>query len=142
MKSYRPFLLLLSGFACLVCASAQDNKQVKRTTPPPTTAVSGKVLYGQYCAACHGTDGKGVGPAASALKVAPTDLTQISRRNKGSFPEERFLKVMNGEISAPAHGTANMPVWGADFRNSTNNPNLAQDRIHSLMGYLEDLQVK
>lgn len=142
MKIYRSFLLLLSGFACLVCASAQDNKQVKKTTPHPTTAVSGKVLYGQYCAACHGTDGKGAGPAAGAMKQHPTDLTQMSRQNKGTFSEEHFLKVINGETSTAAHGTANMPVWGADFRNTTTNPTLAQDRIHSLMAYIEDMQVK
>ena len=142
MKSYRSLLLLLSGFTCLVCASAQDNKQIKKTAPHPTTAVSGKVLYGQYCAACHGTDGKGAGPAASLMKQHPTDLTQISRQNKGTFSEERFLKMMNGEASTAAHGTADMPVWGADFRNSTTSPTLVQDRIYSLMTYIEELQVK
>ena len=143
MKSYRSFLLLLSGLVCLVlCAAAQDNKQIKKIAPHPTTAVSGKVLYGQYCAVCHGIDGKGTGPAAAALKQVPTDLTQMNRQNKGSFPEEQFLKMMNGEVTTTAHGTADMPIWGTDFRLSTTNPNLAQDRIYSLMNYIEGLQAK
>jgi mono/diheme cytochrome c family protein len=143
MKTFRPCLLVVSGIACLVlCATAQDNKQIKRTTPHPTTAVSGKVIYGQYCAVCHGVDGRGAGPAAAALKQHPTDLTQISRQNGGQFPEDHFMKMMNGEGSTAAHGTADMPIWGTDFRNTTNNPNLAQDRIYSLMCYIEDLQAK
>ena len=123
-------------------AAAQDNKQIKKTPVHPTTAISGKVLYGQYCAVCHGVDGKGAGPAAAALKQHPTDLTQISHQNGGQFPEDRFMKMMNGEGSTAAHGTADMPIWGADFRNTTSNPNLAQDRIYSLMSYIEDLQAK
>ena len=142
MKNFRPCLLVLSGLACLVfCATAQD-KQIKKVAPRPTTAISGKVLYGQYCAVCHGVDGTGAGPAASALKQRPTDLTQMSRQNKGAFPEENFKKMMNGEVSTSAHGTADMPIWGTEFRNSTTNPSLVQDRIFSLMNYIEDMQVK
>ena len=143
MKSYSSYLLLLSSLTCLVFgAAAQDNKQIKKTPPHPTTAISGKVLYGQYCAVCHGLDGKGAGPAAAALKQAPGDLTQMSRQNKGTFPEEQFLKVINGEVATAAHGTADMPIWGTDFRNATNNPNTVQDRIYSLMNYIEGMQVK
>lgn len=143
MKNLRPLLIVLTGFACLaVCAAAQDTKQVKKTAPHLTTAISGKVLYGQYCAVCHGVDGKGAGPAASALKQRPTDLTQISRQNKSEFPEEHFLKMMNGEVATAAHGSQDMPIWGTDFINTTTNPNLAQDRIYSLMNYIEEMQAK
>ena len=120
-------------------ASAQT---AKATTFNPTTAVSGKVLYGQYCAACHGADGKGSGPAANALKQRPTDLTQMSRQNSGTFPEDRFMKMMNGETGTSAHGSADMPIWGSDFRKTASSPNLAQDRIYSLMNYIESMQAK
>lgn len=143
MKNLRPFVLFLTGFACLaVCAATQDTKPIKKTPVRPTTAISGKVLYGQYCAVCHGVDGKGAGPAASALKQRPTDLTQMTRQNKGEFPEEHFLKMMNGEVATAAHGAPDMPIWGADFLNTTTNPNLAQDRVYSLMNYIEELQAK
>jgi mono/diheme cytochrome c family protein len=143
MNSFRPFILVLAGVATFaISASAQAAKPVKTTASHLTTAISGKALYGQYCAVCHGTDGRGAGPAATALKQQPTDLTQISRQNGGEFPEARFTKIMNGEVTTAAHGTAAMPIWGADFRNTTNNTNVVQDRLHALLNYVEELQVK
>jgi len=35
----------------------------------------GKTIYAARCAFCHGTSGKGDGPAGAALKPAPADLT-------------------------------------------------------------------
>ena len=140
MKTFRSFIPVL---ACLTLSVLFAYAQTVKTAPfHPTTAVSGKVLYGQYCAACHGADGKGAGPAAAALKQRPTDLTQLTRQNSGTFPEERFTKMMNGESSTAAHGSADMPIWGSEFRKTTSNPNLAQDRIFSLMNYVESLQAK
>jgi hypothetical protein len=77
----------------------------------------------------------------------PTDLTQIarqnlSRQNKGEFPEERFIRMMNGDVATPAHGAGDMPIWGSDFRNTTTNLNTAQDRIYALMNYIEQMQLK
>jgi mono/diheme cytochrome c family protein len=143
MKILRPLLPFLSTFACFaVCAAAQNTKQVKEVPVHPTTAISGKVLYGQYCAVCHGVDGKGAGPAADALKQHPTDLTQIGRQNHGTFPEDRFLKILNGEVTTPAHGSKDMPIWGSELRNMSSNLNSAQDRIHALMNYIEGMQAK
>jgi mono/diheme cytochrome c family protein len=143
MKTLRPIILVLAGVATFaICASAQATKPVKTVAPRPTTAIGGKALYSQYCAVCHGADGKGAGPAAVALKQSPTDLTHLSRQNGGEFPEERFIKMMNGEVATAAHGTAEMPIWGSDFRNTTTNVNLVQDRIHALLNYVEELQAK
>lgn len=140
MKSLRSFIFLIAGAALLaVLAHAQAPKKVPFQ---PTTAISGKALFGQYCAVCHGTDGKGAGPAASALKQRPTDLTQIARQNNGTFPEARFLSMMNGEVETPAHGSTEMPIWGSNFRKTTSSPNLVQDRIHALMNFIEDMQAK
>lgn len=35
----------------------------------------GKVVYAARCAFCHGTSGKGDGPAGAALKPPPTNFT-------------------------------------------------------------------
>ena len=140
MSVLRPFYLILSCFAFY--AVAQEPATVKKVQPHPTAAIGGKQLFAEYCAACHGVAGKGDGPAAASLKQRPNDLTQMSHANGGRFPEEKFLSMMNGQTATAAHGSNDMPIWGSAFRNTAGNQNLAQDRIHSLMSYLEDLQAK
>jgi len=108
----------------------------------PTTAIDGKTLFRQYCAACHGVDGKGAGPAATALKQTPTDLTAISRQHNGRFPDDKMLRVLNGDEPIASHGNREMPVWGPLFYGMSNNLNLGQLRIHALLDYLESLQAK
>mgnify|MGYP001158982667 CR=1 FL=1 len=62
----------------------------------PEAQVSGRALYGQYCAGCHGSGGKGDGPAAGGLARAPADLTQISARHGGVFPTAHVMSVIDG----------------------------------------------
>jgi mono/diheme cytochrome c family protein len=40
-----------------------------------TTIVQGAGLYSSHCASCHGTSGRGDGPAAKSLRIPPADLT-------------------------------------------------------------------
>lgn len=91
---------------------------------------------------CHGLDAKGGGPAASALKHQPGDLTQISHRNNGSFPDTKVLAILKGEQRVAAHGTAEMPTWGKTFGDMNVNPNVGLGRMHALVMYLEQLQAK
>ena len=115
---------------------------LKQVPAKPTVSVDGKVLYHDYCATCHGLNGKGAGPAAAALSPSPSDLTQIARKNGGRFPEERVLKIIKGEESLAAHGNKEMPMWGTIFNNMSSNPSMAQMRIHALLQYVEDMQTK
>jgi hypothetical protein len=66
----------------------------------------------------------------------------MARRRDGKFPEEDVLKTLKGETSIAAHGSSDMPVWGAVFRNMSNSPSLTQSRIHALLQYIEDIQAK
>lgn len=43
--------------------------------PSETDFANGKALYEQYCAKCHGKDGKSKTQAAEAMKVKPSNLT-------------------------------------------------------------------
>lgn len=76
---------------------------------------SGPQLYQRFCASCHGVGGFGDGPVAPSLKVMIPDLTELSRRSGGRFPEERIRRVIDGRQAYPAHGTRDMPVWGQEL---------------------------
>lgn len=125
-----------------VLAAAQK-PSVKKGPAPHTSAASGHDMYLAYCASCHGKDSKGGGPVAAALKVPPPDLTTLARRNNGKFPADHVYQVIRGDVSMPAHGDKDMPVWGPVFlAMSEAHPAQVQMRITNLAKYLESLQQK
>lgn len=73
---------------------------------------TGKFEYLSSCSACHGSDGKGAGPVAGQLKVAPADLTQLAKNNGGVFSLNAVYDKISGKQEVKAHGTRDMPVWG------------------------------
>lgn len=74
--------------------------------------VDGRTAYLDNCAACHGADGTGNGPAARGLSVAPPDLTTISARNGGTFPRDAVMSTIDG-YNAGDHLSGAMPEFGA-----------------------------
>lgn len=77
----------------------------------------GKYEYYAKCASCHGISGKGDGAVAKHLTKAPPDLTTYAKRNGGAFPTQLAWQAIDGRpVAIGAHGTAEMPVWGQDFR--------------------------
>lgn len=121
-------------------ASAQPAKVVKQASARTTGAWSGDQLYKEFCAVCHGVDGKGGGPAASGLKTNPTDLTQISRRNGNKFNDLRIRSVIGAGEGIVSHGTAEMPVWGDVFKSISANQTFGQMRVDALVKYLQSIQ--
>jgi mono/diheme cytochrome c family protein len=108
-----------------------------------TNPTSGKQMYTSYCAPCHGVDGRGNGPAASALKTAPADLTGLAKANHGKFPDTHILTVLKFGSEMPSHGSAEMPVWGPILgRMGQVNSQDKDLRMTNLSRYLETLQVK
>ena len=105
--------------------------------------VSGAKLYQAYCAVCHGGDGKGTGPMATALKTWPSDLTTIAKRNGGTFPALHVMEAINGDRLISSHGTRDMPVWGPVFRSMAHgHADNAQLRLTNLISYIESIQEK
>jgi mono/diheme cytochrome c family protein len=137
------FYLIYALIVGLLCfsASAQD-KVIKKVAPVGTASLDGKSLFQEFCAVCHGKDGKGGGPAAPALKQGPSDLTQITRQNNGRFPDQKILSIIKGEQSVAAHGTQEMPTWGKTFSDMSTNLNVSQGRLHALVGYIQSVQAK
>lgn len=68
--------------------------------------------FAENCAACHGADARGNGPAAAGLGVEIPDLTLISARNGGSFPFTSVMSTIDG-YARGAHAARVMPEFGA-----------------------------
>jgi CxxC motif-containing protein (DUF1111 family) len=104
----------------------------------------GPTLYRQYCASCHGEDGKGHGPLEPYLTVKPSDLTRITARRDGDFPREQLTRIVAGDEVIAAHGTRTMPIWGeqlqSDVIGTVNKSAIARGRIGFLVDYLDTLQ--
>ncbi len=89
-------------------------------------AAKGKTTYGQMCAGCHGSSGKGDGPAAASLNPKPTDLT-----NKATGLNDADLKkVIKGGGQAIGKSPA-MPALGAALKGPD---------VDNLVAYLRSLE--
>ena len=123
---------------------AQEPKTtVKKVPLSPTQARSGQEMFGTYCAACHGPSGKGDGPAASAFKKAPRDLTKLAQDNGGKYPAAHVAAVIRGQATTPSHGSQDMPIWGPLFSSiSQGHQGQVQQRITNLVSYIESQQAK
>lgn len=140
--------LFFAALAVVIAAGIGYANQSTATLVIPvskTPATSGKQMYQNYCAPCHGVDGKGHGPMAAALKTQPTDLAALSRNNGGKFPTYHVASVLQFGTPNPSHGSAEMPVWGpmlGHIDSSVAEPNARALRIYNLSRYLETLQAK
>jgi mono/diheme cytochrome c family protein len=127
----------------MIFAQEASTKKVRKVSAPYTSPSSGKDMYNAYCASCHGANATGDGPAASALKATPTDLTKLSQSNNGQFPADKVSSILKGTADMPAHGSADMPVWGPVFgKISQGHESEVQLRINNLTKYLQSIQKK
>ncbi len=114
-----------------------------RTVQP--VAYDGAALYLENCAACHGATGLGDGPVATSMNALVPDLRRIAERNGGSYPRAAVFAMIDGRAVAAAHGTREMPIWGAQFRAMEGEgPQAERDavrRIEALVEFLERIQL-
>lgn len=93
-QSFRPFLIAMVFSLLTTClllptrlfsgdAGGNDEwkapeRAAKKKNPIPAddnSIAAGKIVYTKECLSCHGTTGKGDGPAAKDLKKSPGDLS-------------------------------------------------------------------
>jgi mono/diheme cytochrome c family protein len=137
--------LQISILAVLVAGPSRQFAFAQTTTVKEVpihaiTSVSGADVYMEYCAVCHGKDGRGGGPAAVALKQAPTDLTTLARKNGGKFPTLAVQQSITSPEGIAAHGAPGMPIWGQLLITNPDNTSAGVLRIHNLTTYIEGLQ--
>jgi mono/diheme cytochrome c family protein len=138
VRTFATLALLASGM--ILGAASQEKTTIKMVPPTNVPASSGSEMFKTYCAVCHGTSGKGDGPAAQALKTAPPDLTQITRRNNGQFPELKVQGSITMDHDVSAHGSREMPVWGPVFRSIETGDSIWRLRVQNLTQYIRSIQ--
>jgi mono/diheme cytochrome c family protein len=141
---FKRFAVIAVAAAFFMAAGYADETKGKVTVPvEKVNPTDGKLMYTSYCAPCHGTDGRGNGPVSGSLKSQPTDLTTLARMNKGKYPDAHVVAVLEFGSTLPAHGTAQMPVWGPLLgKIDTVHTQATQLRISNLSRYLHSIQAK
>jgi mono/diheme cytochrome c family protein len=126
----------------IVSLHAAQQEQVKKVPVTRPDSPIGAELYKQHCAVCHGNDLRGVGHIPAPYRVPP-DLTTLARRHGGKFPDAYVGDVLRNGVTMPAHGPAQMPIWGTDFREMDGlDATQAKLRIANLTNYIKSRQAK
>lgn len=134
-------MILISALVLAFAAGANGKPPADQDRFPVKYVPPGDLMFKQYCAACHGADAKGYGPARAAIKIPAADLTTLTKRHGGKFPYEYVTGVLRFGPGVPSHGSVDMPTWGPIFEYLDNNNEAAvQQRIKNLCDYLVTLQ--
>jgi mono/diheme cytochrome c family protein len=90
------------------------------------SAAAGKQVYDTYCAACHGPELKGDGPAGAALNPKPADLTEVAKND----PEDRIHWIISEGGAATGFSDKMVPFKGT----------LTDDQIWQVVTYIKSKQ--
>jgi mono/diheme cytochrome c family protein len=120
-------------------SSLTPNVKIIRVAPTVTSTTDGAELYDAYCAACHGPDLRGHGPAWRFTTASPTDLTTCGlEHHTVSEREDHLQKAIRSIHVHTTNGSAlDMPDWAAIFRSMTPYGNTSENqRLASLAHYI------
>lgn len=132
--------------ALVVVLTAWSGTLDKRAAAQETEVIlGGEIEYQNYCAVCHGVDGKSQGPMGRFLTLRPADLTLLSKKNSGTFPFWQTYRAIDGREEIRGHGTREMPLWGDRFRSQAGGSDSgsraqAAGRLLGLVFYLQHIQ--
>jgi mono/diheme cytochrome c family protein len=141
--------LVFAGAALLSlalgCATSKPAPEATTPSADELRIAAGRADYETYCMACHGIEADGNGPIAPYMTPRPTDLRRIAARRGGVFPHAKMQAWIDGRDPIASHGTREMPIWGAAFREETELDQLSETRVRGrivlLVQYLESIQV-
>jgi mono/diheme cytochrome c family protein len=152
MRSWSGLLVHVMVVGALVASAA-----AARAASDDPAIAQGQKLFGEYCASCHGADGKG----STAPNAKGSDLTHIAKKNGGTFPYYDVMLQISGrkptgqdqDTSLPgttkAHGDGKMPSWGKIFAKQEGSEGTALDlqlqttgKIMLITEYVQSIQAK
>lgn len=112
-------------------------------SPGTGSAQTGKKDFEDFCAQCHGIDGKG----DKVEDLQGPDLTHLSQTHRGNFPSQEIYEVIDGRKKRPEHELLlEMPLWGEYFQQKGIPKDAAEAktkcRIIALVRYIQSLQEK
>src|SRR3970040_443029 len=99
----RSIIAACSAVALLILMPAFASAQAK------DDAKAGKAKYDSLCGGCHGTGGKGDGPAAGGLNPKPQDHTNGKHMN--SLTDKYLFDIIKGG-GVGVQKSPLMPAWG------------------------------
>lgn len=136
-------ILLCAALMVVLDIARPQAKTERKPTASQDAGTPGKPIFVRYCASCHGVDGQGDGPAATAMNAAPPDLTRLAKRHEGKYPAGYVGAVLKFGKSLASHGSEDMPVWGRRFEeiDPVHDPT-GQQHIDILVRYIGSLQAK
>ncbi len=110
----------------LACAAISCRSTSPRLSMP--ASIEGQRLYVAHCGACHGSTGRGDGPAAIALDVRPRDF----RRDP-----LRYISTLNG---VPTQEDLEQTILsGRHFGAMPARPNLTDSDVVTLANYIREI---
>jgi mono/diheme cytochrome c family protein len=108
----RRFLLALTTtFLALFLTGIIETAELKAPKLSPKLLALGKQIYAQQCAACHGADGRGGGPAAYLLYPKPRNFVAANYRLVSTWERMPTDQDLFNTITRGMPGSA-MPSWG------------------------------
>ncbi|HEX9162594.1 MAG TPA: cytochrome c [Thermoanaerobaculia bacterium] len=134
-------LLIAAGAALLAqsepTALKAEKQELKIVPIVPSDPTLGAQMYSDYCAVCHGAQGKSDGPAVAFMKSPPPQLSTLANRNSGKYPALYVAGILRMGSRSHSTATINMPAWDVLFRAHNRDAHL---RISNLTTYIESLQ--
>ncbi len=144
MRTLSIMVSLIGLAGALAVAASMPGAQSPSAGASPSRAnlASGWGDYQRYCKSCHGDEGRGDGAIAKWLKVPPADLTQVSEKHDGEFPEEKMVRIIDGREEVRLHGLREMPIWGDVFQvggDSGESEDLVRKKIADLVAVVRSM---